>query len=209
MPAPTQESLYPRESPHGRRVAEFCDDLRSMDLVQVIRKHITTGMPVALERDKYFVLRQRVAEKFGIHPNQAVVVGSARMGFSLKAKKRFADRAPSDIDLAIVSDVLFQEYWDMVFGKVRRDRYWARQTPEAKRFVKCLFSGWITPDELPSNPTFDRSRVWSNFFDSLSQERVCGGIAVKARLYRDWNRLEAYHEIHVADCKRYVEGENL
>ena len=89
--------------PQSDCIQAFRQDVVGLKLIDVIRKHITTGAPVAVDAATYFELRRRIAEHFHLHPNQVVVVGSSRLGFSLKPQKRFKEIEPKDIDVAIIS----------------------------------------------------------------------------------------------------------
>lgn len=187
------------------RIGRFRDDLASdVELTTVIRKHITTGEPAAIDGAAYFELRRQVADAFKIHPNSIVAVGSSRTGFSLKQKGEPKARyrpfgSGSDIDIAVVSPLLFQSYWDGVFGLVRENQSWTLDN--GKTFARDLFCGWVTPQDLPSLPRFEHARVWAELFDSITRSRICGIRPIKARLYRDWMRLEAYQERLVAICR--------
>jgi hypothetical protein len=186
---------------HDARVLAFREDLAKDDLHDVIQKHITTGNPVAIDTSTYFSLRRTIAREFAVHPSAVILVGSCRTGFSLKPHKRYLPVATgSDVDMAIVSPRLFDAYWENVFDLARTDRGWAR-TQAGKRFAWDLFNGCITPRHLPNLPRFSDGRVWAEFFDSLTARRMCGIREIKARLYRSWERLEAYQEILVTRCR--------
>lgn len=186
---------------HNARVLSFREDVAKEDIHDVIQKHITTGDPVAIPVSTYFTLRLMIAKKFQLHPSSVILVGSCRTGFSLKPDKRYRPVGPdSDVDIAIVSSDLFDAYWDRVFDLARTDRGWAH-TNTGKRFAKDLFSGWITPRTLPNLPRFSNGRAWAEFFDELTATRICGIREINARLYRSWERLEAYQEIMVTRCR--------
>jgi hypothetical protein len=185
---------------HQLRVSEFKNDLKNMDPVRVIRKHITTGGSAVLEASTYYDIRNEVADHFGLHPSAVVLVGSARTGFSLKPAKRYeAFGASSDLDLAIVSREKFDEFWDLVFEHLQSNRLWAK-TKRYQRFLRELFMGWIWPRRLPPGPQFRHAVEWVEFEDRLGRERFRGLRSVGARLYRTWERLEAYQAIHVRAC---------
>jgi hypothetical protein len=187
---------------HEYRVKRFCADLGSQNISDVIRKHITTGEPVGIEPDNYYELRSKISRNFDVHPSAVVLVGSCRLGFSLKPKKagRFeAISQASDVDIAVISGELFDSYWDRIFDVVQNNRDWAMN--EGKKFSRDLFCGWLTPAELPNLPRFADSREWAEFFARLTRERMCGRRTISARLYRSWHRLEAYQEIMVRQCQ--------
>ena len=175
-----------------------------------IRKHITTGSPIGITAETYFELRRQVSGHFKIHPSAVVVVGSMKLGFSLKAKSKLKGVAgsrfmpfdgDSDVDVAVVSSQLFDLYWDELF-KISGPRAQNVYENEARKSVVIgLFSGWIAPSELPSSPRSERAEAWRKFFDQLTLARVCGLRPIKGRLYRDWSRLEAYQALMVQECR--------
>lgn len=67
-----------------RRVIAFKLDLGQMETIDVIRKHITTGGPAVFADAAYYDLRNEVAHHFDLHPSSVVIVGSCRVGFSIK-----------------------------------------------------------------------------------------------------------------------------
>jgi hypothetical protein len=179
-------------------VAIFQADLRSLPIEDVIRKHISTGRPISFSDDEYFELRNTVSTEFQLHPSSVVVVGSTRIGFSLNSKHRYLPvRTNSDIDVAIISQECFDDYWERVFRYAKSNIAWEAQG----KFKSDLFNGWIDPRFLPSARTFDAAVRWSRFFDDLMQSRKYGRRSITARLYRSWSRLEAYQERSVLACK--------
>jgi hypothetical protein len=196
MPAPTEK--------HEDRVKRFCADLELLKPNDVIRKHITTGMPVYLDEEQYFDLRSRIADEFKLYPSEVVLVGSCRMGFSIAPKKRYREaRRNSDLDVAIVSLDRFDNYWDGVFAYAANDAAWKR-SKEYRHFVRTLFNGWIDPRGLPNVPRFEQAVRWTSFFDTLMQSRQFGSRRITARLYRTWMRLEAYQEKSIRQCRVHL-----
>lgn len=185
---------------HAARVERFCSDLKALQSTEVIRKHITTGMPVFLTEEVYFKLRSAIAYQFDLHPSAVVLVGSCRTGFSIAPRKRYREAKPnSDLDIAIVSQERFDRYWDGVFAYSVIDNAWKR-SKRYKQFVRMLFDGWIDPRGLPNVRRFEQAARWTEFFDTLMQSRRFGPRRISARLYRTWSRLEAYQEKALRQC---------
>ncbi len=188
---------------HLARVQRFKDELKTLSddhLHLFVRKHITTGLPIALSQDDYFELRQTIATEFHLHPTAVIIVGSCRMGFSIKPSKRYLEVSESsDIDVAMVSQNQFDYYWNGVFNYAHSNIAW-RHEEHFKRFVKVLFNGWIDPRWLPRVPAFKESQDWAGFFDQLMRSRRFGRRRITARLYRSWERLEAYQSKNVNLC---------
>jgi hypothetical protein len=200
----------PPDPTHLHRVEAFKSDLKATIPINVIQKHITTGDPAIIPGDVYFELRRRVAENFHLHPSEVVLVGSCRLGFTLKRNRKTNERyrparPTSDVDLAIVSSGQFDSYWDRVFFMVRKNRDWSLS--HGRKFTRDLFNGWITPSELPNLPQFADALAWTEYFAELTRLRICGLREVKPRLYRSWSRLEAYQEIMVNQCRIELVGE--
>jgi hypothetical protein len=98
------------------RINDFKSDLTNMSVPTMVRKHITFGDCYVFENGKYFDLKAEVADHFEIHPSEIVLVGSAKMGFSIAPRKRYRPFGDlSDIDIAIVSPLLFEKIWQQVF----------------------------------------------------------------------------------------------
>lgn len=191
-------------SNHDALVQGFRVDLASLDVREVVRKHITTGMPVVISTVDYYELRREVAEHFDLHPSAVVLVGSCRLGFSLRREKRYTPaQSGSDLDLALISAERFDDYWDRVFEYARSDAAW-KTSKKYQRFVRMLFEGWIDPRGLPPVPRFEEARLWTEFFDNLMSNRRFGPRRITARLYRSWERLECYQEIMVRSCANEV-----
>lgn len=193
------------DTEHIRRVTDFQKDLGGMDPIRVIRKHITTGESAVLPEGTDHSLRTRVADHFNIHPSAVVIVGSGRTGFSLKPAKRYHPFGmDSDVDVAVISKQKFDEYWDLVYTHLRTNRLWSR-TNCYKTFLVELFKGWLWPRRLPPAPHFQEAKAWAEFEDQLGRETFGGVRSVGARLYRDWDRLEAYQSIHVLECRQALQ----
>src|SRR5438034_1758653 len=98
------------------RIDDFKSDLKNMSISTIVRRHITFGDCYVFENGKYFELKAEIADYFQIHPSEILLVGSAKLGFSIAPRKRyrhFGDQ--SDIDIAIVSTPLFEKIWQQVF----------------------------------------------------------------------------------------------
>lgn len=181
------------------RIEAFREDLSKRDAAELVQRHITHGDCFALHEDVFLQLKQAVAENFGIHPSQVVVVGSAKLGFSIVPTKLFRPFSEeSDIDIALASSELFDEFWRDVF------EYWARgeRWPGLDEFRKYHFRGWMRPDKLPAARSFDRGQKWWDFFRELAASGKFGPYKITGALYKNWHFLERYQQVCFAACKR-------
>lgn len=183
----------------GSRLEEFKSDLTRMTPLQIVRKHVVFGDCAAMSQQDYFQLRQAVSAKFDLHPNNVLVVGSGKLGFSIAPNKRyklFGDR--SDLDVVIVSDTLFDSVWRDLYRYSSTVGYWERED----EFRKFLFRGWIRPDKLPPDQHFEFSKLWWEFFNDLSASREYSASRVVGAIYRSWDFLESYQTIAINGCVR-------
>lgn len=179
------------------RIRSFREEMAVLSPVEMIRKHIIHGECAVMSAEQYFELRSEIAQKYEVHPNEVLVVGSSKLGFSIAPTKRYRHFAEtSDIDVVIVSSKLFDQIWKAVHQYWDHGGYWERST----QFKTYLFQGWIRPDKLPPAATFEIANDWWRFFNYLSSTRKYSVYKVAGALYRDWYFLEAYQLRSVSAC---------
>ncbi len=186
------------------RIDKFKTDLLTMQTPKIVRKYVTFGECYNLDNEQHFSIKDQIAESFQVHPSEVLVVGSSKLGFSIAQNKRyrhFCDE--SDIDIAIVSERLFDNIWLQVFEYWEANEntaevvYWRRQVS----FKEYLFRGWIRPDKLPPTENFEFAKVWWEFFRKLTNSGKYGPYKINAGLYKSWHYLEKYQSINVKACK--------
>ena len=178
-------------------ISKFRSDLLELEIGRLVQRYITTGPSFLLDDDRYYLLRARVAAEFALHPNEVLMVGSAKLGFSIVQNQRYQPFGEeSDIDVAVVSSQLFDIFAQATFDYRQHSPYW----PKYETFVKYMFRGWIRPDLLP--PGLVQRMRWWEFFRALTTEGRFGTYQIRAGLYKSWHYLDSYHSICIADCKR-------
>lgn len=147
--------------------------------------------------DKHYQLKEEICEHFKIEFNDVVLVGSAKLGFSIKPSKRYvAFGEESDIDVAVVSTSLFQKIWEEAFLYKKSGADW----PSASSFFKYLSQGWIRPDKLPSSEYFSFTGTWWDFFNAMTSSRKYGPYQIRAGLYHSSFFLQEYQKICIEQC---------
>lgn len=180
------------------RIDIFKSEVRSLSTVKVIRKHIIHGGCFVLPQYSYFDLKSEVADHFEMHPNDVLVVGSAKLGFSIAPKKRYREfHDESDIDVVLVSPLLFDKVWEAVFNYWKSGSYWERH----QKFKDYLFRGWIRPDLLPPSRMFSIGEDWWEFFRSVTRSGRYGDYKISGALYKSWHYLESYQTLCVDSCR--------
>lgn len=182
----------------AERLESFKFDLRRLDSLEIVRKNVIYGSCAMLSDDLYLGLRSVVAHKFGLHPNEILIVGSGKLGFSIAPHKRYRPFADtSDVDLVIVSDRLFAKTWESLYQYSEHGGYWER----LNEFKTYLFQGWIRPDKLPNSRNFKFANDWWEFFRDLTASHKFGPYKIRAALYMNWTFLESYQLRGVNACR--------
>ncbi|WP_431689336.1 hypothetical protein [Hahella sp. NBU794] len=179
------------------------------DVLDFCRKHVLHGTPyIFSSRDEeFYEFRKRVAKKFGIPFYEIFITGSAKLGFSPFKKKSFD--YDSDIDVAIVSPILFEQLMSNIAEyqmMVRNNRDVIRDS-ELKMyhsFLEYVALGWIRPDKLPVS--FQMKAIkddWFDFFRSISNGKSeVGNYRVNAGVFKSYEHLENYTLLGMKDLKR-------
>jgi predicted nucleotidyltransferase len=178
-------------------IEEFQQDLLVLSSLQVYRKYVLSGTCYALDDNQHYKLREEVCEKLSVEFSDVILVGSGKLGFSLKPGRRFGMfNDDSDIDLAIVSRSLFEKVWEEAYLFKKSQADW----PRAKLFFKYLSEGWIRPDKLPPSRYFSFSGDWWDFFNALTSSNNYGPYKIRAGLYYSHFFLQEYQKICIDQC---------
>ena len=179
----------------------FKADLLTLSNAELVNKYYLSGSAFALDNGRHYRLRQTVTDFLQVDYSQVFMVGSAKLGFSIKPKRRFQpfyDR--SDIDIVVVCRELFEEIWREVFRFERNGGYW----PKLADFKLYHFQGWIRPDKLPLEPSFALTKKWWDFFEKISGNGEYGPYKIRGGLYHSRFFFEYYQQKCFDQCRNEV-----
>lgn len=174
--------------------------------IQFVQKYLFHGTPHVFHNreNEYFEFRNKIASKFNVGFHEVFIVGSAKLGFSFYKNTDFDYN--SDIDVVIVNDNLFEEfYFKITDYQYQLDRqYRTVDLKELKiynQFLRYLVKGWMRPDKLPTSFQVNLLKSeWFDFFESLSYGRSeIGNYKVAAGLFKNYTYLEKYYTTSVED----------
>jgi len=177
-------------------VDEFKGKLRDKsisDLV-IVQRYITHEPPFVFggDDDKYFKLKKTIAEKFALNPQDVIMIGSAKLGFSISPLKRWQPfRDESDIDMVIISPDIFDRFWKELYDF--NIKLTARTVEEEKQYYSFLdyfFKGWLRPDIFPFS--YVGRKEWLGFFKSISYGEF-GDHKISGAIFRSHYFYESYH----------------
>jgi hypothetical protein len=180
-------------------------DLKELDAADFYKKYLL-GQDIWYFKEKdsknylinYDDFKHNVADNLGIPFNNISIVGSAKIGHSLSPKKNFKkfdeDSAlpaweRSDMDLVLVSQDLFYEFWDAYL-----DLYFEKRRFDYQFVTSCVFRRFISVKKIdPIHPTF---RDWIERVENFNKDyQVLFDITcdINYRIYDSWESVEDYH----------------
>lgn len=179
------------------------------DVLDFARKFIIHGTPFVFDgrEDEFFEFRNRIGKYFLIDYYQVYIVGSGKLGFSYLKGTEFS--YDSDIDVAIVSEELYDRYlkyirkfqYDLERSK---ERLVEREYKNYVKFLRYMAKGWMRPDLLPIKiEGIDLKTNWFSFFNAISYDKSeVGNYKVNAGVYKSYNYLEYYT---INSLKEYIQ----
>lgn len=196
---------------------ELSDRLRNQSLDAVVAQVLADDDPWLFRKEvgTYQVFKDYLREQLNDPDAQALVVGSSKFGFSI-APDTFGQpcRLDSDIDVAILSPVLFDTLWRMMLEwkypwHIRKfdqaERSWAQ--PHMENHV----AGAIDPMSIKiysqgaariPRPFQHFVNTWFDVFKQVGNIGPARGKVVEGRVYRSIEHLHRYTEFGLAVVKR-------
>lgn len=183
----------------------------------VADKYLIQGIPFVF-RDRepdFYDFKKHIAEHFSVGTHEIFIVGSGKMGFSY-ISQRDSFTAESDIDIAIISNRLFDEYStiirEYVYDKKAHLITHSKEEERDYRFVlQNMALGWIRPDIFPD--IFTRilpDPQWDEFFRSISSGRSeVGDYEVKGGVFRSYDDLHRYHAWGLSSILKKLEVKTI
>jgi hypothetical protein len=204
------------------------DLLQNMDPEWVFQKYVVDGPSfffreiAAVSADDEYALRSDIAKATGTSINDAVIIGSAKLGFSVKTNdflkfdhkfeqsRNIRDR--SDIDIALINSRYFEEITEAIYHLSNHfDHAWIKENWKTNQYYvgdknlvveysKYVTRGWLRPDFMPNSYLRDAAWLspctrWSNTLG----RRVAVGI------YSNWTYLKHYHMDNLLTLRSKIE----
>jgi hypothetical protein len=182
---------------------DFRQLLLQMTEEEIVRTHIVTAdsgpniSGIALRH-----IEEVIREKFQVAESQrvsAIVVGSAKLGFSFLEKRvnnevvkpayRSFRPGVSDIDVAIISPVIYGKIWSDLASIGAR----AQSFPVRSKLGNYMYHGWLRPDQFPS-PKPQRCTDWDDAYRDLQQYPQLRNKRLRLALYHSQHFLETYQQ---------------
>lgn len=192
---------------------EFIQELNNIlySNEELVERYIWFGTPAIFSdcEQKYYELKREISTQFPVKSkNNIIVVGSAKLGFSIAPRKRFRDiRDESDIDVAIIDEELFDSYWERLFEfNINVKSRSEKEEDLYQKFLQYFFKGWLRPDLFPFN--FKGKGEWFDFFNRISYKKY-DKRKVAAAIYKNEYFFKKYHEKNIKDLREELRNEKI
>lgn len=219
------------------RINDFKNDLikEKMDFEDIVKKHL-------IESETYFFneyikkknaeleLKTILSKSFSIDNENIFIVGSGKMGFSLKPKnlfKKFDNKYSftkiikdrSDLDIAIISDDLYQRIGKSMYNytaaynkKWEKNEYYPKKNelifpvPLCYKYFEYYTKGWFRPDYKPLGFDFCENGSFEELKGKINKLiKRKGSIAI----YQNWFYFSEYHINNIKNLSLKLKTEKL
>ncbi|COF21717.1 hypothetical protein [Bacillus cereus] len=179
-------------------------DDHSISSQEFVKRYITHGTPYVFDGDQemYFEVKKVISSHFEIEPEDVMMVGSGKLGFSLNTDQLWKPiDDESDLDMVIISDKVFDKYWRELYEfNVKLTSRTANEEKRYKKFLDYFLKGWLRPDYFPQG--FMRTQEWFDFFlKTISYKKEYGRRKITGAVYKDRFFYEKYHMNNIENIR--------
>lgn len=174
----------------------------------IVRKYLCNGSSPVLTDETIFEIKHSIAEHFKIHPNEIILTGSGKLGFSIAPNKKYKHfNKDSDIDIAIISETLFDTFWrELLNFNINLTSRTARDQESYNKFRNYFFQGWIRPDLFPFQ--YEDKKMWFDFFRDLTYKFYpYGEHKISAGIYKNFTAFEIYNTQNLKSLRQSMQLE--
>lgn len=182
----------------------------------VVQQYLIDGSSFFFDnivKGQEFQFKKDIANSLDVHIRDIVIVGSGKLGFSLKPEKadsgiyKFKDfdfdfssnneNEKSDLDVAIVSGKLFDQQLIELYKHTKSySNYRYNNSSKKTDFANYILKGWLRPDKVPNDYsiTSEVVRVQEDYKAKLGRK-------VNIGIYKSWYFFESYHQNNINRIK--------
>jgi len=188
--------------PTPKNILEAVKDMEAKEKEYFLRSFMSEGIPFVFSKMPLYYenIRQLIAETLEINPRDILIIGSSRLGYSLKPNKygQLVDKN-SDIDFNIVSFNLFKklEKCFLQWGKEYRYLYKKLKLSKKeknswenniKNIPFSIRKGFINPIEIPNCYPLLKNIESLRIEMTNDIEEFCNDMpkTISLRIYKDW-----------------------
>lgn len=187
--------------------AEFISSVKTKTPEAFFNDHIMVEESKYIKSDQIEFIKNTIATRMSINTTdiKIIIAGSSKLEYSLYEKRENGRVLPkyrpfsiftSDIDVAVISTVLFEKCWDTLsnYACLQPTMPW-----DGDELSDYLLSGWIRPEKLPDLIFY---RMWWDCFGFLSRQPRLGKLKVRGCLYYKFDYFKNYQIRSITNCVR-------
>lgn len=184
---------------------DFIDICKTLNSDIIVQKHI-------IEDETYFFTNIRSGEEFdfkkdisnilGVHVRDVVIVGSGKLGFSLKPDiaeeglylfKDFDQNKMSDLDVGVISSDLFDKEMKNLYDFMGFHKsIWDTRND----FAKYTLKGRIAIRFLPHS-----FKLTDEIRNAVEKYKMEYGREINIEIYKSWHYFETYHRENIKNIQ--------
>ncbi|WP_066405604.1 hypothetical protein [Flavisolibacter tropicus] len=183
----------------------------------VVQKHLIDGSSYFFDQyfngsKEEFDFKKDLSSSFGVHIRDIVIVGSGKLGFSIKPDEEVATFYPfkkfdfdydenvenerSDLDVAIVSSSLFDNQLLNIYNHTSSYTSATFKGGQRNSFAQYILKGWLRPDFVPQDYSI------LPLINSIQEKyRKRYERDVNIGIYKSWHFFENYHKNNITTIK--------
>ncbi|WP_165732216.1 hypothetical protein [Polaribacter sp. 20A6] len=180
----------------------FKNDCLKIEPEIIVQKYLLEGSSYFFDKEAIldeFQFKKDISLSLGVHIRDIVIVGSGKLGFSIKPDKvepgyfpfkTFDQVKRSDLDIAIVSNKLFDDQLVRLYEHTSQyinKEIW-KEKGDRNALAKYILKGWLKPDFIPKEFKFS-----DNIQEELTKYKMKFGRDVNIGIYKSWYFFENYH----------------
>ena len=196
-------------------VLTFKNDCENQESDVIVQKHLIDGTSFFFDNivlGEEFEFKKAIASSLEVHIRDIVIVGSGKLGFSIKPDKTEPSFYPfkkfdfdyeqnienkkSDLDIAIVSSPLFDKQLVSIYDHTNSYLSGHYRGGNKKSFADYILIGWFRPDFIPND-----YQISDNISDVQNKYKEKYGRDVNIGIYKSWYFFEKYHVNNVNRIK--------
>lgn len=185
----------------------------------IVQKYLIDGSSFFFEeiqKGEEFDFKKDLAQSLGVHIRDIVIVGSGKLGFSIKPDKNIVpyfyqykkfdydydkniENEKSDLDIAIVSSNLFDKQLVKIYDHTDSYSNESLKGSNKKSFAEYILKGWLRPDFTPMDYaiTPEISAVQQKY-------KIKYGRKINIGIYKSWYFFEKYHQNNIRNIQLYL-----
>ncbi len=185
------------------KLADFKKDCLNHSPDFVVQKYLLDGTSYFFDIENEiseFQFKKDIAESLGVHIREIAIVGSGKLGFSIKPDKdepgffpfnKFdSKKEKSDLDIAIISNRLFDDQlirlYEHTSSYVNKEIW--NKVKDRKSLALYVLKGWLKPDFKPKE-----YRISDDIESVQSDYKMKFGRDINIGIYKSWFFFENYH----------------